>query len=74
VTKPDISPLRVCGAILVDEAQCKLDEARRIYRREFDRGYALCQRGLWQQGEAILDAADAKLRLAEKRYASARGR
>jgi hypothetical protein len=74
VTKPDISPLRVRGEILVDDAQRKLDEARRIYRREFDWGHALCRRGFWQRGEAILAAADDKLRSAEERYASARGR
>jgi hypothetical protein len=67
VAKPDTSPLRVHGAILVDEAQRELDEARRIYRREYDRGHALSERGLWKQGEEIVDAADAKLRRAERR-------
>jgi hypothetical protein len=74
VTKPDTSPLRVHGAILVDDAQHELDEARRTFRREYDRGHALSERGLWKQGEEMVDAADAKLRLAEERYAAARGR
>ena len=67
-------PLRVHGAVLVDEAQRGLDEARRTYRREYDLGHALSERGLWKQGEEILDAANAKLRQAEERYAAARGR
>jgi hypothetical protein len=74
VAKPDTSPLRVHGAILVDEAQCELDEARAEYRSEYNRGSTLSERGLWKRGEAILDAANAKLRRAEERYAAARGR
>ena len=74
MAKPDTSPLRVHGAILVDDAQHELDEARRTFRREYDRGHALSERGLWKRGEAILDAANAKLRRAEERYAAARGR
>ena len=74
MAKPDTSPLRVHGAILVDEAQRELDEARRIYRREYDQSYSLSERGLWKRGEKILDAANARLRRAEERYAAARGR
>ena len=74
MAKPDTSPLRLHGAILLDEAQRELDEARRIYRREYDRGHALSERGLWKRGEKILDSANAKLRRAEERYAAARGR
>jgi hypothetical protein len=51
VAKPDTSPLRVHGAILVDDAQRELDEARRTFRRDYDRGHALSERGLWKQGE-----------------------
>jgi hypothetical protein len=74
VAKPDTSPLRIHGAVLEDDAQRELDEARRTFRREYDRAHALSARGLWKRGEEILDAANAKLRLAEERYAATRGR
>jgi hypothetical protein len=74
VAKPDTSPLRVHGAILVDDTQRELDEARRTYRREYDRGQRPLRTRPLEQGEEIVDAADAKLRLAEERYAAARGR
>ena len=73
--RPDTSPLRTeSGAIVVDDAQRRLDEARAVYRRQYDRGFSLSERGFDGPAQAILDDANAALRIAEHVYAAARGR
>ena len=71
----DTSPLRTTtGAVIVDSAQRRLDQARRNYRRAYNRGYALSEQGDAERAQAILDQANAVLRVAEQEYATARGR
>ena len=71
--KPNTTPLYLGRAIVVDEIQRKLDIAREEYRRAYDRGYLLSERGDYEKAQAILDAANQKLREAEWDYAAARG-
>lgn len=77
-TKPDTTPLYIqMGAtkvIVQDEAQRRLDAARAIYRKQYDRGYLLSQKGQDEQAQRILDNANAALRAAEADYAAARQR
>jgi len=71
--KPNTAPLYQGRAIVVDEIQRKLDIAREEYRRAYDRGYLLSERGDYEKAQAILDAANRALREAEWDYAAARG-
>jgi len=73
-TKPDTSPLRQNGAVVLDTVQRDLDTARRRYRREYDRGYLLSEQGHADHAQRVLDAANSELLLAERKYAQARGR
>jgi len=77
-TKPDTAPLYIqMGAtrvIVQDEAQRRLDAARAIYRKQYDRGYLLSQKGQDETAQRILDNANAALRSAEADYAAARAR
>ena len=59
-------------AIVVDKAQQDLDEARRAYHREYNRGYSLSERGV-ERAQAVLDRANRDLNAAELRYLEARG-
>jgi len=73
--RPDTSPLRTSeGAIVMDTAQKRLDQARKAHRRQYDRGYSLSERGFDSVAQDLLDAANASLREAELEYAQARGR
>jgi outer membrane protein TolC len=73
--KIDASPLRTAdGAIIVDGPQRKLDEARKVYRQRYDRGYVLSMTGRDTEAQRILDSANAALLKAEQEYATARGR
>jgi hypothetical protein len=60
-------------AIVVDEAQKALDEARRAYNRAYTRGYSLSERGSVKKAQDILDRANRDLNAAEQRYLEARG-
>ena len=58
--------------IVVDAVQRKLDEARAVYRRQYDKGYMLSMRGRDEEAQRILDRANAALRRAEIDYDEAR--
>jgi hypothetical protein len=70
----DTSPLRCGGFIVEDDAQRRLDSARAVYRRQYDKGYSLSERGESDRAQRILDQANAALRQAEFGYARSRGR
>jgi len=71
--KPDTSPLRTeSGAIIVDEAQRKLDAARALYRKRYNQGYSLSEQGHSVRAQRLLDTANAELRSAEEQYAETR--
>lgn len=71
--RPNTEPLRIpSGAIVVDDVQRKLDAAKAAYRREYDRGYGLAERGSDIEAQRILDRANAKLREAEVEYEASR--
>src|SRR5262245_52292900 len=76
--RPDTTPLYIAigdgKAIIQDETQRRLDAARTIYRKQYDRGYALSARGDSEKAQRILDNANTALRAAEAQYAEARGR
>ena len=72
--RPDTSPLRVNGLIVADDAQRRLDDARSIYRRAYNRGYSLSERGDDAGAQRILDNANAALRRAETIYEQERKR
>jgi len=55
--------------ILYDDALKKLDAARAKYRRDYDQGYGLSERGDYERAQQILDKANADLRAAEAEYA-----
>ena len=74
MANPDTTPLYVSGAVLVDGVQRKLDEARKRYREQYDRGYVLSMTGRDEAGQRILDAANEALLKAEQEYADARKR
>jgi len=59
-------------AIVVDQAQADLDEARRAYNRAYTRGYSLSERGQVEKAQSILDRANQDLNAAELRYLKAR--
>jgi hypothetical protein len=71
---PDTTPLRIGDAILVDDAQRDLDAARARYRKEYDRGYFLSERGNDVAAGRILHAASEALYRAELRYEAARAK
>jgi len=80
-TKPDTTPLYLTfgvgqgeRVIVMDETQRRLDAARAIYRKQYDRGFLLSQKGQDEQAQRILDNANATLRSAEEDYAAARAR
>ena len=58
--------------ILLDTAQRNLDDARAVYRQQYDRGYMLSMRGQAEKAQEILDKANATLRRAEVEYDEAR--
>ena len=60
--------------IIQDAAQRKLDEALARYRKEWDRGYLLSQRGRDEEAQRILDRANAARRAAEAEFDRERGR
>lgn len=74
--KPDTTPLYLTvegqRVIVMDETQRRLDAARAIYRKQYDRGYNLSERGDSETAQRILDNANAALRAAEADYAKAR--
>ena len=55
-----------------DALQQDLDAARRKYRKAFDRGYLLSQKGQAEEAQRVLDAANAALAKAVSNYAAAR--
>lgn len=59
--------------ILMDQAQRNLDDARRKYRRSYNRGYSLSERGYAEKAQSILDRANAEMKAAEAAFARARG-
>jgi len=76
-TKPDTTPLTITigddeRVIVMDETQRRLDAARAIHRKQYDRGYLLSQKGQDETAQRILDNANAALRAAEEAYAEAR--
>jgi hypothetical protein len=81
-TKPDTTPLYIRFAdedgehkvIVQDAVQQRLDAARAIYRKQYDKGYSLSERGHSEMAQRILDNANAALREAEEAYAAARAR
>jgi hypothetical protein len=81
MSRPDTTPLYLTfgvgqdeKVIVQDETQRRLDAARAIYRKQYDRGYLLSQKGQDEQAQRILDNANAALRSAEEDYAKARAR
>lgn len=60
--------------IYADALWQDLEDARRKYRRAYDRGYLLSQKGQDETAQRILDNANAALRAAEADYAAARAR
>lgn len=54
--------------ILVNENSRKLDEARRKYRRAYDRGFSLSAQGRDVEAQRILDKANADWAKAQKDY------
>jgi hypothetical protein len=77
-TRPDTTPLYIqmgfTKVVVNDEAQRRLDAARAIYRKQYDKGYLLSQKGQDETAQRILDNANAALRAAEEGYAAARAR
>jgi hypothetical protein len=59
--------------IIVDAAQKKLDAAAAKYRREYNRGYAMSERGDSERAQAILDKANREYDAAKAEFAKARG-
>ena len=55
-----------------DALQQDLDAARRKYRKAYDRGFLLSQRGEDVEAQRILDAANAAFNRAKANYAAAR--
>ena len=54
--------------IVQNENAKKLDEARRKYRRAYDRGYALSAQGRDIEAQRILDQANDDWAEAQRRY------
>jgi len=55
-----------------DALQQDLDAARRKYRKAYDRGFLLSQRGEDVEAQRILDAANAAWERAKRNYDAAR--
>jgi hypothetical protein len=55
-----------------DALQQDLDRARQKYRRAYDRGFLLSQKGDDVEGQRVLDAANRMLAKAEANFAAAR--
>ena len=58
--------------IYADALWQDLEDARRKYRRAYDRGYSLSARGFDNEAQRILDAANAALDKATANYHAAR--
>lgn len=54
--------------IVMDRNYRELEKARKLYRRRWNRGYLMQQRGDHDGGQRVLDKANAELREAEARY------
>ena len=61
------------GLTIVDNAQRALDTARDKYRRAYNRGYRLSEKGEDVRAQAILDKANAEFAAAKATFAAARG-
>jgi hypothetical protein len=59
--------------IVMDDAQRKLDAAAAKYRRQYNRGYSLSERGKDVAAQAILDRANVEYDAAKAAFAKARG-
>lgn len=60
--------------ILMDEAQKQLDAAAAKYRRAYNRGYGLSERGEIDKAQAILDRANAEYNAAKAAFEATRRR
>lgn len=58
--------------IYADALWQDLEDARRKYRRAYDRGYSLSARGFDNEAQKLLDSANAALKRAEANYYAAR--
>lgn len=68
----DIGPVYDRRPIFNDALQQDLDRARQKYRRAYDRGFLLSQKGEDVEGQRILDAANAAYERAKAGYLAAR--
>lgn len=59
--------------IIVDQAQKDLDKAAAKYRRAYNRGYAMSERGDADKAQKILDKANREYDAAKAVFAKARG-
>jgi len=57
---------------IMDKAQRDLDAAAAKYRRSYDRGYLLSQKGEDERAQRILDRANAEYDAAKAAFAKAR--
>jgi hypothetical protein len=57
---------------VMDKAQRELDAAAAKYRRAYNRGYGLSERGHAYQAQVVLDKANAEYDAAKAAYAAAR--
>jgi hypothetical protein len=71
--KPDTTPLRVNGVIVVDAVQKRLDTARAQHRKLYNQGYSLSERGEYDRAQRLLEMANTALLNAERMYAAQRG-
>ena len=58
--------------IIVDQAQRDLDKAAAKYRRAYNRGYAMSERGDYERAQALLDKANAEYDAAKAKFAAIR--
>jgi len=58
----------------MDKAQTDLDAAARRYRKQYDRGFLLSQKGEDVRAQQILDRANAEYDAAKAAFAEARAR
>lgn len=57
--------------VTVTAALVEYDKARARYRRAYDRGYAMSERGDAEQAQKILDKANAELAVAKAAFEAA---
>jgi hypothetical protein len=57
---------------VMDKAQREYDAAQERYRRAYNRGYGLSERGDWEQAQRLLDAANKEWDAAKAAFALAR--